>query len=142
MRNLISGKSVVGQAVACALLLTAMSGLQSAHAHEYSALLDATTSAEVETAVAAKLAIEPNNADALLANIDLILVRDNVKRFDDAAKMAEQCITHNPKNSSCHEALGNVLGSKAEKGDMMDAVGSLGTIRDAFKTAIALDPAN
>lgn len=142
MRNLISGKSVVGQAVACALLLTAMSGLQSVHAHEYSALIDAKKYAEVETAVAAKLAIEPNNADALLANIDLILVRDNVKRFDDAAKMAEQCITHNPKNSECHEALGNVLGSKAEKGDMMDAVGSLGTIRDAFKTAIALDPAN
>ncbi len=142
MRNLISRKSVVGQAVACALLLTAMSGLQSVQAHEYSALLDAKKYAEVETAVAAKLAIEPNNADALVGNIDLILLEGNIKRFDDAAKMAEQCITHNPKNSACHEALGNVLGSKAEKGDMMDAVGSLGTIRDAFKTAIALDPAN
>lgn len=142
MRNLNSRKSFVGQAVTCALLLTAMSGLQSVNAHEYSALIDAKKYAEVETAVAAKLAIEPNNADALLANIDLILVRDNVKHFDDAAKMAEQCITHNPKNSECHESLGNVLGSKAEKGDMMDAVGSLGTIRDAFKTAIELDPAN
>ena len=142
MRNLNSRKSCVGQSVACALLLTAMSGLQSVNAHEYTALIDAKKYAEVETAVAAKLAVEPNNADALVANIDLILLGGNVKRFDDAVKMAEQCITHNPKNSECHEALGNVLGSKAEKGDMMDAVGSLSTIRDAFKTAIELDPAN
>lgn len=142
MRKSISRKSLVGQAVACALLLTAMSGLQPVNAHEYTVLIDAKKYAEVETAVVAKLAIEPNNADALVANIDLILLGGNVKRFDDAANMAEQCIAHNPKNSECHESLGNVLGSKAEKGDMMDAVGSLGTIRDAFKTAIDLDPAN
>jgi len=142
MRNVTSRKSVVGQSIACALLLTAMSGLQSVNAHEYTALIDAKKYAEVETAVAAKLAIEPNNADALVGSIDLILLEGNIKRFDAAIKMAEQCIAHNPKHSECHESLGNVLGSKAEKGDMMDAVGSLGTIRDAFKTAIALDPAN
>jgi tetratricopeptide (TPR) repeat protein len=142
MRNLNSRKSRAGQAVAGALLLTAMSGLQSVNAHQYTALIDAKKYAEVETAVAATLAIEPNNADALLGSIDLILLENNIKRFDDAAKMAEQCIAHHPKNSECHEALGNVLGSKAERGDIMDAVGSLGTIRDAFKTAIALDPTN
>ncbi len=142
MRNVTSRKSVVGQAVACAVLLTAMLGLQSVNAHQYTALIDAKKYAEVETAVAAQLAIEPNNADALVANIDLILLEGNVKRFDDAIKFAEQCILHNPKNSACHESLGNVLGSKAEKGDMMDAIGSLGTIRDSFKNAIELDPAN
>lgn len=142
MHKFISRPSVVRQAVACALLLSALSGLQSVQAHEYSAQLDANKYAEVETAVAAKLAIEPNNADALVANIDLILLQSNITRFDDAASMAEQCITQHPKNSECHEALGNVLGSKAEQGDIMAAVGSLGTIRDAFKTAIALDPAN
>lgn len=142
MRKSASHPSFVSQAVVCALLLSATSGLQSANAHEYSAQLDAKKYAEVETAVAAKLAIEPNNADALVASIDLILLQSNVKRFDDAASMAEQCIRHHPKNSECHEALGNVLGSKAEQGDIMAAVGSLGTIRDAFKKAIALDPAN
>lgn len=140
MCNFTSRKSLLGQSVACAVLL--LSGLQSVNAHQYTALIDAKKYAEVETAVAATLAIEPNNADALLGSIDLILAEDNVKRFDDAAKMAEQCIAHHPKNSECHEALGNVLGSKAEKGDIMDAVGSLGTIRDAFKTAIALAPTN
>jgi len=142
MRNVTSRKSLVGQSVACALLLTAMSGLLSVNAHEYTALIDAKQYAEVETAVATKLAIEPNNADALLASIDLILLEGNLKRFDAAIKMAEQCIAHNPKNSECHESLGNVLGSKAEKGGMMEAVGSLGSIRDTFKTAIALDPTN
>lgn len=142
MRTAISQKSRVGQSVACALLLPALLGLPSVKAHEYTALIDAKQYAEVKTAVAAKLAIEPNNADALVANIDLILLEGNIKRFDDAAKMAEHCIAHNPKHSECHESLGNVLGSQAEKGDIMDAVGSLGTIRDAFRTAIALDPAN
>ena len=88
MRNITVRKSVVGQVVACALLLTVVSGLQSVQAHGYSALLDAKKYAEVETAVAAKLAIEPNNADALVGNIDLILLEGNIKRFDDAAKMA------------------------------------------------------
>ncbi len=142
MRKTTSRKSRVGQAVACAVLLTALSGLQAANAHQYTTLIDAKKYSEVEATVAAKLAAEPNNADALLARIDVILQQGDSKRFDVAAQMAEQCLQHNPQNSECHEALGNVLGSKAEKGDMMDAVGSLGTIRDAFKTAIALDPAN
>lgn len=141
-RRSLVGQSVVGQSVTFAVLLTAMSGLQSANAHEYTTLLDAKKYAEVETAVAAKLAIEPTNADALLGNIDLILLEGNIQRFDNAVKMAEQCIQHNPNSSECHESLGNVLGSKAEKGDMMDAVGSLDTIRDSFNKAIALDPAN
>lgn len=142
MRKSASRPSIMSRAVACALVLSAVSSLQPVNAHQYSALLDAKKYAEVETAVAAKLAIEPNNADALLANIDLILLQSNIKRFDDAASMAEQCIRHHPKNSECHESIGNVLSAKAEQGDIMAAVGSLGTIRDAFKQAIALDPTN
>lgn len=142
MRKLTSRKSPVGQAVACAVLLSALSGLQAANAHQYTALIDAKKYSEVEAAVAAKLAVEPNNADALLARIDVILQQGDSTRFDAAAQMAEQCIAHNPQNSECHESLGNVLGSKAEQGDIMAAVGSLGTIRDAFKQAITLDPAN
>lgn len=142
MHTSASRPAFVSRSVACALLLTAFSGLQPVKAHQYSMLLDAKKYAEVETAVAAKLALEPNNADALVANIDLILLQGNIKRFDDAANMAEQCIRQHPKNSECHEALGNVLGSKAEQGDIMAAMGSLGTIRDAFEQAIALDPAN
>jgi tetratricopeptide (TPR) repeat protein len=142
MRSSTSRQSLVGQSVLYAFLLKAMLSALSVSAHEYTALIDAKKYAEVETAVAAKLAIEPNNADALVASIDLILHEGNIKRFDGAIKMAEQCIQHNPNSSACHESLGNVLGSKAAKGDLMDAVGSLSTIRDSFKTAIELDPTN
>ncbi len=132
----------LAQSLKVALLLTTSIGISTVKAHEYSTLIDAKKYAEVESAVAAKLASEPNNADALLASIDLILLEGNLKRFDDAVKLAELCIQHHPKNSACHESLGNVLGATAEQGDMMAVVGSLGTIRDSFKTAIQLDPAN
>lgn len=142
MRKTTSRNSHVGQAVACAVLLTALSGLQAANAHQYTTLIDAQKYQLVEAVVAAKLAAEPNNADALLARIDVILQQSDSTRFDAATQMAEQCIQYNAKNSECHESLGNVLSAKAEQGDIMAAVGSLGTIRDAFTQAIALDPAN
>ncbi len=142
MRHLTFRQPKLAHSLKFALLLTASIGISTVKAHEYSALIDAKKYAEVENTVAAKLESEPNNADALLASIDLILLEGNLKRFDDAVKLAEQCIQHHPKNSECHESLGNVLGAKAEKGDMMAVVGSLGTIRDSFKTAIELDPAN
>lgn len=142
MRHFSFCRPKLTQSIKVALLLTASIGISTVKAHEYSALIDAKKYAEVESAVAAKLASEPNNADALLANIDLILLEGNIKRFDGAIKLAEQCIQYHPKSSVCHESLGNVLGAKAEKGDMMAVVGSLGTIRDSFKTAIELDPTN
>lgn len=114
----------------------------SVHAHEYDAQLRAKKYAEVEKAVAIKLAAEPNNADALLAKVDLILINGTDAQLDDAKKLAEQCIQFHAKNSECHETLGNVLGSKATRGGIMSAMGYAGTIRDSFKTAVQLDPNN
>lgn len=142
MRHLTFRQPNLAQSLKVALLLTASIGISTLQAHEYSALIDAKKYAEVKNAVAAKLESDPNNADALLANIDLILLEGNIKHFDGASKLAEQCIQHHPKNSECHESLGNVLGATAEQGDIMAVVGSLGTIRDSFKTAIELDPTN
>ena len=123
MRHLTFRQPKLAQSLKVALLLTASIGISTVKAHEYSALIEAKKYAEVENTVTAKLESEPNNADALLASIDLILLEGNLKRFDDAVKLAEQCIQHHPKNSECHESLGNVLGAKAEKGDMMAVVG-------------------
>jgi tetratricopeptide (TPR) repeat protein len=113
-----------------------------ASAHEYDALLKAKKYAEAEKAVAAKLATEPNNPDALMAKTDLILIEGKESRLDEASKYAEQCINAHPKNSECHEALGNVLGTKAQKGGVMSAISYVGKIRDSFKKAIELDPSN
>lgn len=123
-------------------LFTPLLGMQSAQAHEYSALIKARKYAEVERAIGAKLATDANYADALVAKVDLILVEGKVARLDEGVKLAEQCIASHPKNSECHEALGNVLGTKAEKGGMMAGISSLGKIRDAFKKALELDPRN
>ncbi|MFC0349583.1 tetratricopeptide repeat protein [Undibacterium danionis] len=123
-------------------LLSSVLVTKSAQAHEYSALIKAKKYAEVERAISSKLATDANYADALVAKVDLILITGKVTQLDEGVKLAEQCITNNPKNSECHEALGNVLGIKAEKGGMMAGISSLGKIRDAFKKAIALDPKN
>ncbi len=123
-------------------LLPPLLGMQSAQAHEYSALIKAKKYAEVERAISSKLATDANYADALVAKVDLILIDGKVARLDEGVKLAEQCIASNPKNSECHEALGDVLGTKAEKGGMMAGISSLGKIRDSFKKALELDPRN
>jgi tetratricopeptide (TPR) repeat protein len=123
-------------------LIAALLTYNIASAHEYDALLKAKKYAEVEKAVATKLATEPNNPDALLAKTDLILIEGKESRLDEASKYAEQCISAHPKNSECHEALGNVLGTKAQKGGVMSAISYVGKIRDSFKKAIELDPNN
>lgn len=123
-------------------LIAALLACNIVSAHEYDALLKAKKYAEVEKAVAAKLASEPNNPDALLAKTDLILIEGKESRLDEASKYAEQCISAHPKNSECHEALGNVLGTKAQKGGVMSAISYVGKIRDSFKKAIELDPNN
>lgn len=123
-------------------ILAALLTCNIASAHEYDALLKAKKYSEVEKAVAAKLASEPNNPDALLAKTELILIEGKESRLDEASKYAEQCISAHPKNSECHEALGNVLGTKAQKGGVMSAISYVGKIRDSFKKAIELDPSN
>lgn len=122
--------------------LLALNLVSAANAHEYEPLLKAKKYSEVEKAISTKLAVEPNYADALVAKTDLILIEGKESRLDEAAKIAEQCINANPKNSECHEALGNVLGTKAQRAGVMSAMGYVGKIKDAFKKAVELNPSN
>jgi tetratricopeptide (TPR) repeat protein len=132
----------VGRSTMIALFFSSMFGMQTADGHEFSALIKAKKYLEVERAISTKLTVDPNHVDALLAKVDLILIESKVSRLDEGVKIAEQCIASHPKNSECHEALGNVLGIKAQKGGMMSGISSLGKIRDSFKKAIELDPKN
>ncbi|MFZ6842992.1 tetratricopeptide repeat protein [Undibacterium sp. RuTC16W] len=115
---------------------------QTAFANDYSALFKAKKYDEVERLASTKLRTEPNNPDALLAKIDLILMENKESRLDDASKLAEQCISANPSNSECQESLGKVLGTKAMMGGIMSAIGYATKIRDAFQKAVELDPKN
>lgn len=125
-----------------AAILGTLLAAQAAGAHEYSEQIRAKKYAEVERAVGIKLAAEPNNADALVAKTELILIEGKESRLDEAARLAEQCIAAHPQHSECHEALGNVLGTKAVTAGIMSALGYAGKIRDAFQKAVELDPKN
>lgn len=110
-----------------------------ASANDYSALLKARKYADVERIANAKLAQDAGNADALIAMNEVSLAEG---RIEDAVKMGERCVAAQPKVANCHLALGNALGSKAMSAGMMSAMSYAGKIRDAFKTAVELDPQN
>ena len=113
-----------------------------ASANEYSPLLKTRKYAEVERIASARLAQEPANADALVAKAEAILGLGAPVRIEEAVKLSEQCIAAHPQVSDCHLSLGNALGTKAMANGIMSAIGYAGTIRDAFKKAVELDPQN
>lgn len=123
-------------AAAC-LLLAAQAG-----ANEYSAMFKSGKFAEAERAADARLATEPTNPEALIAKSRAILGAGPETRIEQAVKLGEQCVAQYPQLSNCHLAYGNALGSKAINAGIMSAIGYAGTIRDAFKKAVELDPNN
>jgi tetratricopeptide (TPR) repeat protein len=129
-------KSILGCA-ALGLLISAQ-----ATANDYSALLRTHKFAEVERIASAKLAQDPANLEALVAKSDAILGSGAAGRIEEAVKLGEGCVASHPQVSQCHVALGNALGAKAMANGIMSAIGYAGTIRDAFKKAVELDPQN
>ncbi|MET0855606.1 MAG: tetratricopeptide repeat protein [Telluria sp.] len=111
----------------------------SASANEFAAPMKAHKYAEVERLANARLAQDAGNADALVALSEVGLAEG---RIDDAVKMGERCIAAQPKVANCHVAYGNALGSRAMSAGIMSAMSYAGKVRDAFKTAVELDPHN
>ncbi|HET7774071.1 MAG TPA: tetratricopeptide repeat protein [Burkholderiaceae bacterium] len=108
---------------------------------DYDALLRAEKHAEAERLADAALAKAPTDAVALAGKVSAMLNGPNaVKRVDDAVKLAERCVEANPKTALCHNSLGGALGTKAISAGIMSAMGYAHRIRDAFKTAVELDP--
>ena len=110
-----------------------------AAANEYSVLLKTHKYAEVERIANAKLAQDAGNADALVAMSEVSL---SESRTDEAVKLGERCVAAQPKASTCHVAYGNALGNKAMTAGMMAGMSYAGKVREAFKTAVELDPQN
>lgn len=132
----MKNKSTLGLgAIALGMLIAG----QAVAADEYHALLKDRKFAEVEKATTAKLAKDPADANAMIARTRAILgMRDG--RYEEAAAQAEKCIAKHPDNGGCHLALGKALGSKAVAGGITSAIGYAGTIRDAFKKAVDINP--
>ncbi len=116
--------------------------VQATAANEYSAALRAKKYGEVASAANAALAKDPNNANALIAKAELIMVQTRDTQIDEAVKLAEKCVAAHPRNAACHDSLGSVLGLKAMMGGLMASLGNVGKVREAFKTAVELDPRN
>jgi tetratricopeptide (TPR) repeat protein len=108
---------------------------------DYAPLMRAEKFAEVERLANAKLAQDPANSDALFAKAEAILA-GAPDRFEEAAKLGEQCVAAHPQQSECHEIYGNALGTKAMHGGLMAAMGYVGKIKDSFKKAVELNPNN
>ncbi|MFL6660191.1 MAG: tetratricopeptide repeat protein [Massilia sp.] len=132
-------KSPLMTGVAALILLLSQ---QSAQAGDYSALMKAKKYPEVEQAAAAKLAKEPGNAEAMAARTEAILAGGSELRIEEAVKQAQQCVAAHADSALCHLALGKALGFKAMNGGVMSAISYAGTMRDAFKKAVELDPRN
>ncbi|MDB5959350.1 MAG: hypothetical protein JWP59_644 [Massilia sp.] len=122
------------------LLLAALSA--QAGASDYTPLMKARKFADAERLANSRLEKEPANAEALAAKVDAIVQSGNQSRSEEAAKLGEQCVAAHPQVALCHLALGNALGAKALANGIMSALGYAGTIRDAFKKAVELDPHN
>jgi hypothetical protein len=113
-----------------------------ADADEYTALFKARNYAQLTTATGAVLAKEPDNANALIAKARLLTVVAPDTRMDEAVALAEKCVAAHPRSAACHVGLGETLGIKAIRKGILSSLGSAGTIRESFKTAVELDPQN
>jgi tetratricopeptide (TPR) repeat protein len=126
-----------GLIVLCLLL-----GMQWAHGGDYAADLSAKRYRQVERDADAALAANPHDPEALYAKVELLLVTAPDSRLDEADKLAALCVADHPKTSRCHEAYGDALGTRALTANVFSAIGYATKIRDAYRTAIELDPDN
>jgi tetratricopeptide (TPR) repeat protein len=126
--------------VAFAFVLVAVGS--HAVAQDLSALTKARNWPALEAAADARLAQDPNHAEALVAKVNSILSSGDAKRVDKAVELAERCVAAHAQSAACHEALGASLGTRAMNAGVMSALGYAGRIRDSFKTAVELDPKN
>lgn len=123
-------------------LAIVLAGVAQAQAGEFTALLKERKFAEADRAVAARLAADPRNADALVAKSELALTYSHDARIAEAIAAGEACVAAWPQRSECHEALGNALASKALNGSFLSAMTYAGRIRDSYVQAVTLDPKN
>lgn len=130
--------SLTVPAITLGLLIAAAPAIAS----DYDVLIKAKKYAEAEKLADARLAQDSASADAMIGKIDAILASGNDTRFEEAIKLAQQCVARVPAHAGCQVALGKAMGIKAMNGGMMAAASSAGKIRDAFKKAVELDPRN
>lgn len=96
---------------------------------------------ELQRSAAARVAAQPDDAQAVLGVALAALARDDAAARLAAIQRAEACLEKQPRAAPCQYALGTVLGIQAMSEGMFKAARSAGTIRDALQAAHEADPA-
>ncbi len=96
---------------------------------------------ELQRSAAARVAAQPDDAQAVLGVALAALARDDAPARVVAIQRAEACLEKQPKAAPCQYALGTVLGIQAMSEGLFKAARSAGTIRDALQAAHEADPA-
>ena len=104
------------------------------------ALLSADRFDELQRVSAARVATQPDDAQAVLGLALAALERDDAAARLAAIKRAEACIDKQPKAAPCHYALGATLGVQALSEGMMKMARSLGSVKEALTQAHTLEP--
>lgn len=95
---------------------------------------------ELQRSAAARVAAQPDDAQAVLGVALAALARDDAPARLAAIQRAEACLEKQPKAAPCQYALGTVLGIQAMSEGLFKAARSAGTIRDALQAAHEADP--
>ncbi len=104
-------------------------------------LLDAGRFDELARAAKARLALKPDDAQAVAAAALAGSDAYDGPRLDAAAKLAQTCRERSPQDAICYYAAAEVMGHQVQMISPLKAVAMVGRLKDALHKALELDPA-
>ncbi len=96
---------------------------------------------DLQRTAAARLASQPDDAQAVLGLGLAALARNDAPQRQTAIDKAKACIERQPRAAPCQYTLGVVLGVQAMSEGLFKAARSAGTVRDALSAAHEIDTA-
>ncbi len=127
-------------ALALALAATGAAQAQTFKDPALEALYAAEKTTELQRVSAARVAAQPDDAQAVLGVALAALEHDDAPARLLAIKRAEACIDKQPKAAPCHYALGTLMGVQALSEGMFKMARSVGTVKESLTQAQALEP--
>jgi tetratricopeptide (TPR) repeat protein len=130
------------RSLGCALFVAASCAAQAQTFKDpaLEALYAAEKTAELQRVSAARVAAQPDDAQAVLGLALTALEHDAAPARLAAIQRAEACIEKQPRAAACQYALGAVLGVQALSEGMFKMARSVGRVKTALTQAQALEP--
>ncbi len=132
-------------AAVAAFTVLALAVLSTARAQTFKdpaleALYVAEKTAELQRVSLARVAAQPEDAQAVLGLALTALQRDDAPTRLAAIQRAQACLEKQAQAAPCHYALGVVMGVQAMSEGMFKMARSAGTVKEALTQAQALEP--